>query len=102
MLERWHVDHIPAWQCNVRCDSRTLLPERLFGDLHDNLLPFFQEFGDRWHRAFFGPADRAWLLLSRETTFGCRWCSYTTFPVAFTGGPPAHLSPHAAGCSMRI
>ena len=46
MLDGRHVDDETARQSDVRRDARALLAERLFGDLNDDLLAFFQKVGD--------------------------------------------------------
>ena len=52
MVDRRHVDQKAAGQGNVRRDACTLLPQRLFGDLDDDLLAAAQQIGDLRHHAF--------------------------------------------------
>ena len=46
MLDRRHVNQKPARQSDVRSNARAFLGDRLFGNLHQNLLAFAQEIGD--------------------------------------------------------
>ena len=42
MLNRRHVHDVPAGQSDMRSDAGALLAERLFRDLNNDLLPFFE------------------------------------------------------------
>ncbi len=46
VFERRHVDHVAPRQRDVRSDARALLPQRLLGDLNDDLLAFLEQIGD--------------------------------------------------------
>ena len=46
VLERRHIHHVAARQGDVRGDARALLPQRLLGDLDDDLLPFLEQIAD--------------------------------------------------------
>src|ERR1700719_1904394 len=103
MLERRHVDHVPARKRNVGRNPRALLPQWLLGDLHDDLLAFFQELADGRRGTSFGPVDCARLLLPGET-FASSWCCFTSFATlrAIARRASAHFTPHAAGHAMRV
>ena len=46
VFERRHVHHVAPRQRDVRSDARALLPQRLLGDLDDDLLAFLEQIGD--------------------------------------------------------
>src|SRR5580658_9766578 len=46
VFERRHIDDVAPWKRDVRRDARALLPQRLLGDLNDDLLPFLKQVGD--------------------------------------------------------
>ena len=59
MIHRRHVDQEAAGQRDVTGDARALLADRFLGNLHQNLLAFFQQVGDQRHVALFVAAGAA-------------------------------------------
>src|SRR5438552_10934630 len=47
MLDRWHINQIATRESDMRSYARSLLGDRLFCDLHQNLLTFMQELANR-------------------------------------------------------
>ena len=50
MFNGRHVNYEASRQGDVRGDARALLSQRLFGDLDDDFLAFFEEIGNRRQR----------------------------------------------------
>ena len=67
MFDGRHVNQITARERDVRSNARALLGNRLFGNLHQNLLAFAQEIGDCRLRAL-APCGAAVATAGRSTT----------------------------------
>ena len=103
VLHRRHVDHVAAGQGDVRRDARALLAERLLGDLDDDLLALFQQFGDRRQRRAFAALGAACATGSVRGRYRCGrgfGCGFdgrdfggrsvsTTWPSALGSGRPS-------------
>src|SRR5437764_14403141 len=61
MIHRGHIDQKTPWQCDVAGNARAFFADRLFGNLHQNFLAFFQQIADlrQWAAMKF-PATRRW------------------------------------------
>ncbi len=53
MIDRRHIDQMATRQRDMRGNARPLGTDRLFGNLHQDLLPFFKEILDRWQLLLF-------------------------------------------------
>jgi hypothetical protein len=73
MLDRRHVNQKAPRQSDVRSNARAFLGDRLFGNLHQNLLAFAQEIGNGRLSAIVSrrPAPSAswWLTTAARPAF---------------------------------
>src|SRR2546423_14675078 len=86
-MNRGHVYEEAAWQSDVAGDARTLLAERLFGDLDDHVLAGLQHFGNE-----LGTARRAGMA-----SLVAPVVPRATWPAAFESRPAR--APAAIGTS---
>ncbi len=77
MFDGRHVNQITARERDVRSNARALLGDRLFGNLHQNLLAFAQEVGDRRLRALAPRGAAATAGRSATTIARSCFCDFT-------------------------
>src|ERR1019366_6678030 len=70
VVHRRHVHQEAAGQGDVRGDARALLPQRLLGDLHDDLLPFLEQIADGRQRDLVAARIRPGLRPAFRPAFG--------------------------------
>src|SRR5436309_8623462 len=87
-MNRGHIDKEASRQSDVAGDARTLLAERLFGDLDDHVLAGLQHFGNE-----LGTARRAGMA-----SLVAPVVPRATWPAAFETRPAAR-APAAIGTS---
>src|ERR1019366_2460249 len=86
VVHRGHVHQEAARQRDVRSDARTLLPQRLLGDLHDDFLPFLEQIADGRQWDLVAARVRPALRPAFRTAFGpAVGTAFGTLDGAFTG-----------------
>src|SRR5689334_20245703 len=82
MLDRRHVNQIASGQSDVRSDPRAFLGDRFFRNLHEDLLPFTQQIGNRRLAA---------IMSSRTATPAWRWAATAGFALRLFSLPSLRL-----------